>query len=201
MGARRRLGDALDRRHDGGDPRSRQPPRPRSRPAGQQAPERERRHLPGRGNPRHCLRRHAGAVPLSADRHDPLSPADDPRRYLRRRPRARQSRAVRPACLRQRSPHRDLSGGQPDGAGRARTLPLRHLLSVPRPRPAGDAGRHLGRPAVEPPRLAQEGRPRRHRVPARDRDRPRQGGLHAPPRGGHRNRQRPADRRVLRPAP
>ena len=29
----------------------------------------------------------------------------------------------------------------------------------PRPQPAGDAGRDLARPAVEPPRLAQEGGP------------------------------------------
>ena len=69
-----------------------------------------------------------------------------------------------------------------------------------RSRPAGDAGRHLARPAVEPPRLAQEGRPRRHRVPAADRDRPRQADLHAPARGHDRDGERPADRRVLRPA-
>ena len=40
----------------------------------------------------------------------------------------------------------------------------------------------------------------RHRVPAADRDRPRQADVHASPRGNDREGERPADRRVLRPA-
>ena len=49
---------------------------------------------------------------------------------------------------------------QSDAAGRARALSLGHLLHVARPWPVTHR-----RPAVEPARLAQEGRPRRHRVP------------------------------------
>ncbi len=64
VGARRGLGHALDRRHEGRDPRPRQPPRARPGPARQQAPQRKRRHPPRRPDPRHRLRGHAGAVPL-----------------------------------------------------------------------------------------------------------------------------------------
>ncbi len=52
-------------------------------------------------------------------------PADDPRRHLRRRPRAREPRPVRQTRLRQRPPHRDLSRRQPDGAGRSASATAR----------------------------------------------------------------------------
>src|SRR6185312_13413928 len=45
---------------------------------------------------RHRLRRHARAVQAADRRHDPLSPAGDPGRRLRRRQGARAPRPVRP---------------------------------------------------------------------------------------------------------
>jgi 1-acyl-sn-glycerol-3-phosphate acyltransferase len=74
------------------------------------------------------------------------------------------------------------------------------MAPLSRPQPAGDAGRDLARPAVEPPRLAQEGGKLRHRIPAADRDRTRQADVHASPGGDHRDGERSPDRRVLRAA-
>ncbi len=90
-----------------------------------------------------------------------------------------QFRQARP---RQRSLHRDLSRGQPDGAGRTRALPLRHLLSLSRSQPAVTRSRPRSA-CCGIAAMVEEAGPRRHRIPAADRDRARQADLHAPPRG------------------
>ena len=66
LGARRRLGHALDRRHEGRGPRPREylPTQGPALLANKHHSE-SRRHPACRPDPRHRLRRHAGAVPHS----------------------------------------------------------------------------------------------------------------------------------------